>query len=89
VLRLPVYDTQCGAKLINQEIAREIFKQPFISRWLFDVELIARVKQRFSVDLMVEVPVDTWIEKGDTRIKLKDFIRLPIDLFRISRAYPG
>jgi dolichyl-phosphate beta-glucosyltransferase len=34
VLKLPVYDTQCGAKLIRREVIEPIFSKPFLSKWL-------------------------------------------------------
>jgi dolichyl-phosphate beta-glucosyltransferase len=38
VLRLPVYDTQCGAKLFRRSSALEhALTDPFRSRWAFDV----------------------------------------------------
>ncbi len=42
-LGIPVYDTQCGAKVFrtNPSVAA-VFAEPFRSTWIFDVELLAR-----------------------------------------------
>ena len=43
ILVFLVYDNQCRAKIFSRKICDDIFYEPFISPWLFDVELFARL----------------------------------------------
>jgi glycosyltransferase involved in cell wall biosynthesis len=91
VLRLPVYDTQCGAKLIGADLARRIFEQPFLSRWIFDIELLARtialIGRHAAMEAVIEVPLERWEEKGDSRVRPIHFLRAPLELWRIHCRY--
>lgn len=86
---LPVYDSQCGAKLIDAGLAAEIFDQPFNSQWLFDVELILRTRKRYPqyATMIYEHPLNEWIEKGDSKIKFTHLLRMPGELFKIYCYY--
>ena len=91
LLGLPVYDTQCGAKLFQTSLAGELFKAPFLSRWFFDVEIFFRMIAFYGRDKVeraaIEVPLDNWIEKGDTKVQWTDFLKAPFELLRIARYY--
>jgi len=95
VLGLPVYDTQCGAKLFkNDARGRALFAKPFGSRWIFDVELLARYLKENpgapDCDLY-ELPLDEWRDIGGSKVRATDFIRSIGDMAAIHRAYrlPG
>jgi glycosyltransferase involved in cell wall biosynthesis len=90
-LDLPVYDTQCGLKLFRDTPAlRDALDRPFLSRWIFDVELIARLAAHAGADVgtrIREVPLEHWEERGSSRISLGAFLRAPIELWRVSRMH--
>lgn len=90
-LDLPVYDTQCGLKLFrNVPEVRQAFAEPFRSRWIFDVELLARLAMVAGDDTALrvrEVPLEVWVDRGGSRLRLKDFLRAPIELLRIRSRY--
>jgi glycosyltransferase involved in cell wall biosynthesis len=91
VLRLSVYDTQCGAKLYKAKLAACLFGEKFISRWLFDVEILARYVQRYGVcevkKRIYEYPLFAWEDKSGSQVKVKDFVKAPLELWKIKRRY--
>lgn len=87
-LALPIYDTQCGAKALRCAALPVLLAEPFSSRWLFDVELIARVRDRFGATAMREIPLPEWRDPGGSKVRLRDFITAPLALWRIRRMYP-
>jgi dolichyl-phosphate beta-glucosyltransferase len=89
VLALPIYDTQCGAKLMRASAQmRELFALPFGSRWIFDVELLARYLTSFgSRRGLYELPLRRWSDIGDSRVKSRDFVRAGAEIAAIYRDY--
>ncbi len=91
-LQLPVYDTQCGAKLLRAtpEVTA-LFEAPWRSGWIFDVELLARfIAGRRAAGLdplpgLVEVPLRAWSHRRGSKIGPRDFLAAPLDLLRIAR----
>lgn len=92
ITQLPVYDTQCGAKMfrVNDRTA-ELFRDPFVSRWIFDVELLMRLMQRTGMTgasiPVYEFTLDHWSDVPGSKLKGADFVRAVPDLVRIVRRY--
>ena len=74
LLRSPVYDTQCGAKLFRPQIAARLFRRPFATRWFFDVELLKRLKRLRGIDdlssAVWEIPLRNWCEIGRSKVNM-------------------
>jgi glycosyltransferase involved in cell wall biosynthesis len=91
ILSLKVYDTQCGCKVFTKDLAEQLFKKEFLSKWLFDVELFFRMMILFgkekAIQKMYEAPLKSWIEKGNSKVKPTYFFKLWIDLYQINKEY--
>ena len=86
-LGIAVYDTQCGAKLFRRDQSlAQVLKEPFPSRWVFDVELIGRyvnlrgLKDPAAGGRIVEVPLQAWIDVAGSKLSPLDFIRASWEL---------
>ena len=91
LLRLHAYDTQCGAKLFRQQVVQPLFAEAFVSRWFFDLELYARLRT-LSPDVelterVCEHSLTEWKAMGHSRLRLRDFVKAPLELYRIHRRY--
>ncbi len=94
VLRLPVYDTQCGAKLFRVTPATiGLFAEPFHSRWIFDVEILARLSHvtgwgvEGARSRLFEYPLDRWDEIAGSKLRLRDFLVAVIELAGVFWRY--
>jgi glycosyltransferase involved in cell wall biosynthesis len=88
-LKLPVYDTQCGAKFFKNSIVDSLFKEKFISYWIFDVELLFRYKLSNTEANIYELPLDRWIDVAGSKLSPFDFFKAPMELYRICKKYKG
>jgi glycosyltransferase involved in cell wall biosynthesis len=90
-LRIPVYDTQCGAKVFRVTPAvREALADPFRSSWVFDVELMGRLLrgsetvQPVPLSQFEEMPLREWRDVGGSRLTPFRMVRAAIDLFIVG-----
>lgn len=88
ILRMPVYDTQCGAKVFRATPALErIVRRPFRSRWIFDVELLDRMQEELgppSSGWIEEHPLRRWQDVRGSKLGPGDFLAATRDLVRIG-----
>ena len=94
VLELPVYDTQCGAKLFRIAPGLNmILASPFQSRWIFDVEIIARFlafhnkDAAFAEEAIYESPLPKWDDVAGSKVRPTDFFVAFYELMKIRGMY--
>ena len=98
-LGLPIYDTQCGAKLFRAtSTLHQVLSQPFLTRWIFDVEILARMTQirrqqtqSSLASALYEQPLDRWQDVAGSKLKRGDFAKAFFEMTRIYCRYlrPG
>lgn len=90
-LGITVYDTQCGAKIFrNSELLAQVLARPFVSKWIFDVEILARCialsgrRGRDFEEMVVEHPLGSWTDVPGSKLGLLDFPRAVWELGMIK-----
>ena len=94
LLDLRVYDTQCGAKMfaIGDDIV-EAFETPFVTRWIFDVEVIIRLLRAWdrtdvdSGEAIAEVPLRRWSEVAGSKLGWTDAAQIARELRALHAEY--
>ncbi len=91
ILGMPFKDTQCGAKVMDKEIASLMFKNKFRTKWLFDVEIFMRMRKHYgkknAKNMICEQPLKRWIHADGSKLSMKDSIRIIGQLGQIALHY--
>ncbi|MBD3649517.1 MAG: glycosyltransferase [Pseudomonadales bacterium] len=92
MLRMPVYDTQCGAKVFEvTDNLKSALAEPFMSRWAFDVELLGRLREGvhggggYAMENFIEIPLDTWINVAGSKVGIRDAFVVAFEMIGIAR----
>ena len=91
ILGMSFQDTQCGAKVMVREVALNMFNTPFLTRWLFDVEIFLRMKRYYGKDavktLICEQPLKRWVHEDGSKLSMKDSLKIVGQLLQIAIHY--
>jgi glycosyltransferase involved in cell wall biosynthesis len=94
LLRLPVYDTQCGAKMFRAtEALRTVLQRPFTTSWLFDVEILARLialetgGTSVAADKLYELPLDEWRDVAGSKLAGAAYMKAASSVLALYREY--
>lgn len=87
-LGVPVYDTQCGAKVFRVGTPLQFaLADPFHDPWSFDVELLARIlaDPNQSADPVLEVPLREWTDVSGSSVGAAAGARAALALVGLRR----
>lgn len=90
ILGLPIYDTQCGAKIIKTNSVPVVCGERFLTSWLFDTEILLRLRNKqkeHAADLIYEYPVSKWQDVPGSKLKIIHMIIIPFQLLKIHFRY--
>lgn len=94
-LGMPIYDTQCGAKLFRaSDELKTVLSHPFLTRWVFDCEMVARFAalqgpkpHRPVQHTIFEFPLTRWVDVAGSKVKPWDILKMAWGLCRIRVIY--
>jgi len=95
-LNMPIYDTQCGAKLFRATHDLGVaLSEPFTSGWIFDIELLARfIRQKTAAgsergceDVIYEFPLEQWHDVPGSKLGFMSKVNALYGLGNIWMTY--
>lgn len=80
---IKIYDSQSGFKILSSKfLDLKVIGEPFKTRWFIDWELIVRNRVQLQI---VEVPAMHWSDVANSRITLKNSLRVIREVIIIKR----
>lgn len=84
-------DTQCGAKVMDRNLAAAVLTGKFVTKWLFDVEIFVRIRAIYGKErakaLICEQPLKRWIHADGSKLSMRDSVTILGQLTRIAWHY--
>lgn len=81
VLKMPIFDTQCGCKVFKGYVADKLFKDLKINGWLFDCEILMK---GFKEGFVIKELGVKWSDQDNSKVKLISYPKSFIELIRIK-----
>lgn len=85
------YDTQSGYKLFTSgQTLRSCLSTPFATRWLFEIELLARWRRTAGATMRIwEEPLDYWHDVPGSKITRGELVRVMRELWVVKAQQRG
>jgi len=86
IMNLPRHltDTQCGIKIFEKNIAKELFSKCVITSYIFDIEIIMRATR--SGYKILEFPIKCRYDRDSRMRPFKLILQIMSDLIKIKKA---
>jgi hypothetical protein len=84
---LGIYDTQCGAKIFSKEIIGVAFEKPFLTSWLFDIEMFIRLKEKKILVNAQEYPIENWRDVDGSKLGFSSVIKIFREVYTLFKNY--
>lgn len=85
--KLGIYDTQCGAKIFSIKAAEAAFAKPFKTKWLFDVEVFLRLREKGLFSQGMEMPLEEWKDVKGSKLTFFHFPLIAAEIIKLFRGY--
>ncbi|GLB51678.1 transcriptional regulator [Neptunitalea chrysea] len=92
IVDMPFQDALSGLKILKREVVKYGFQEKFKTKKWFAIELLIRLKKHYNESAslnMYELPVDNKQTKSYTKLSVKDYFKIILQLATLARTYKG